>query len=210
MPQIIDGGRMTFDALVYGQMHPGTQQFLASQFEAPTAMLTQAGQRFFADTYEIYDRLAGSTALRALKAIGRAVGSIWQTDEIRYVYDIAQLQHAPLKMQRFIMAMPDLRQMYHEQRVDGYSDTYVDVHPGAVGMEHYDYRRVVDGHLFIDDEADPDSNWHATTFFEELLPEDQELTLEEQRDILDTWRAVRASLDHNKEDPTSRFNADIG
>ena len=43
------------------------------------------------------------------------------------------------------MAQPDIRSLYHKGHCDGYSDTYVDMEPGLVGEQHYDYRRVMDG-----------------------------------------------------------------
>ena len=44
---------------------------------------------------------------------------------------------------------------------------------------------------------------------EELLPDDVELTLEEQLDIAQSWAWIKSLMKQGNEDPTSRFNADL-
>ena len=200
---------MTFNSLAYGTPHPGTMSFLSQQFENASTALTTAGQRFMENARTLYERISGSDAMRAMRVAGRAIRSMWQLDEVRPLYSMEELQTAPLTMQRWIMAEPMLRKEYINQRVDGYSDTYHDVHQGDVGEAHYDYRRVMDGMIVVDDKPDSDGEygWTATTYFDDLLPDDSELLLEEKVDILETWTAVRAALKAGKQDPTSRYGA---
>lgn len=206
MAQVVEGGSHMFDALAYGQtLHPGTQQFLQNQIERPTDTLTDAGRSFLSGVQSLYDRLSGSTAMRIARAAKRAVGSIWQSDEIRRLADIGEMQHAPLVMQRYILAQPYVRKLYQEQRIEGYSGSYRDPFPEDRGEDHYDYRRVMNG-VVVEDE---DGGWQATTYFDELLPDDYDLSLEEQVDILDTWANVVAMIRKGGEDPTSRWNADL-
>lgn len=209
MAQIIEGGTLTFNSLAYGNPHPGTMGFLSQQFENASVALTNTGQRFMSNARDLYERISGSDAMRTLRVAGRAVRSMWQLDEIRTLNTMDQLQTAPLTMQRWVMAEPTLRREYHQQRVDGYSDSYVDMHPGDVGEAHYDYRRVMDGLVVIDEHPDDQGNynWSATTYFDDYLPDDSELLLEEKIDILDTWSAVRQALAARKQDPTSRYGA---
>lgn len=210
MAQIIDGGGFMFDALAYGQAHPGTQGFLARQFEQTTNVLTDAGAAFMAQARDMYERLSGSTAARMLRAAGRSIRNFWQVDEIRPLREIGELQVAPPSMQRWIMAEPTVRALFHKQRLDGYSDTYVDVDPQGIGEDHYDYRRVMDGILVVNE--DPESEgpeWTATSYLDELLPDDRDLSIEEQIDILQTWEFAKDAIRRNREDPTSRYNADL-
>lgn len=200
---------MTFNSLAYGNPHPGTMSFLSQQFENASTALTAAGQRFMENARDLYERISGSDAIRAMRLAGRAIRSMWQLDEVRQLSTIEELQTAPLKMQRWIMAEPSIRREFFNQRVDGFSDTYVDLHPGDIGEDHYDYRRVVDGVVFVEEEPDDDGNynWQATCYLDDLLPDDEELFLEEKIDILDTWAAARAALKARKQDPTSRYGA---
>lgn len=206
MARIHDGGSMGFNAAIYGMPHPGTQAFLQQQFENTSVALTDAGKRFMDGARDIYERVSGSQAMRALRASGRKIKSMWQSDTIRALVNIGELQHAPLSMQRYVMAQPDIRHLYHQQRCDGYSGTYVDMHPNDIGENHYDYRRVTNG-LFIEQ---PDGELVAVTYFEDLYEGDRELLLEEQVDIFElTWSAVRNAVRAGREDPTSKHNAEL-
>jgi hypothetical protein len=212
MAQIIDGGNLMFKSLMYGRPHPGTMQFIENQMGYMSQSLSDAGRRFVEEAQNMYAHLESSNAMRAIRSVGRAVRSLWQLDEIRELNDIGQLQHAPLTMQRWVMAQPQIRSLFHQQRLDGYSDSYVDLAPGQIGEEHYDYRRVMDGMVVVDETPDESGEfgWTATTYLEELLPEDSDLMLDEQQDILATWGHLLSSLERGKEDPTSKYNADLG
>lgn len=208
MAHFIEGGSMTFDALTYGGPHPGTLNFLQQQFENITPTLQHAGQQFVQQAQSWFEQLNGSAALRAMKSAGRAIKSLWQLDEVRPLTELAQLQFASPTMQRWVMAEPTIRKLYHQGAVDGYSDTYVDAYPKDIGETHYDYRRVMDGIVVVNDEDHP-HEWTATTYIDEMYEDEQPLTLEEQMDILDTWDFMRAHLKHSKEDPTSIYCNEI-
>lgn len=212
MAQFIDGGNLMFKSLMYGRPHPGTMQFLETQAQSMSSALTDAGSRFMETARDMYSHLESSNAIRAMRAAGRAVRSLWQLDEIRELIDVGQLQHAPLSMQRWIMAEPTTRGLFQKQRLDGYSETYTDLFPGTIGEEHYDYRRVMDGVVVVDAEPDErgEHGWTATTYLEELLSDEDDLMPAEQQDILATWGRQIAAAQRKKEDFTSKFNADMG
>lgn len=206
MARIHDGGPASFNAAIYGMPHPGTQQFLQQGIESMSLSLNEAGQRFMAGTREIYERVNGSHAMRMLRASGRKLKSIWQSDSIRALVTIGETQHAPLSMQRYIMAEPEVRKLYHQQRCDGYSGSYIDQEPGLIGEAHYDYRRVTNG-MFIEQ---PNGDLVAVTYFEELHEGDRELLLEEAVDIFElTWNTVRNAIRAGGEDPVSKYNAEL-
>lgn len=205
MAMVLDGGAGLFDSLIYGQGHPGTQQFIQSQLDFNPSALTEAGHRFYSGARELYDRIAGSEAMRVARAAKRAVGSIWQSDEIRVLTTIDEMQWAPLTMQRWIMAEPTVREMYKEQRIEGYQGSYVDPFADqGVGEDHYDWRRVNNGIV-----TETEDGWQSTTYFEELLPDDVELDMDLQVDIMDTWENVLKIIRKGGDDPTSRWNASL-
>ncbi len=204
--ELIDGGVDLFDALVYGKPHPGTQNFIQTQMEQLSANMTDYGQQFYQSVQALYDRVGGSTAMRYAHAAKRAMGAVWQSNEIRPLTTMGEMQQAPPVMQRYIMANPTLRKWWQQQRIEGYADSYVDTDPGTLGEDHYDYRRVMNGVVVIDEET---GDWSATTYFDELLPEDEELLFEEQQDIIDSWEHFKAAIKQGRSDPTSRWNADL-
>lgn len=205
MANVIIGDSGTFNAAAFGVQDWRAQEFLAQQYDSLSSQLTESGKAFFAGAKEVFEQLSGSQAMRLARAAARKVRSLWNCDEIQRILEIGVMQHAPPTMQRWIMAEPTVRKMYQEQRVDGYGETYQDMHKGDIGENHYDYRRVMNG-IVVEDEH---GNFTAPTFFDELLDE-PELTIEEQVDILDTWTALKAFLRKGNEDPTSKWAADLG
>lgn len=199
MVQVVYGSSDDFDSLVYGQNHPSTMQYLQNQFQNISQTLTDAGRNFFSNASELYNQFNGADALRAARAATRKVSSIFQRDEIRCIWDLGGLQHAPLTMQRWIMAEPTIRELYQEQRCEGYSGTYTDMHPKTIGENHYDYRRVMHGLMTDTEEAD----WKISFFLDELVEGDRVLSLDEQIDITTTWAFVKARAEAGDRDPTS-------
>lgn len=149
--QVSYGDSNEFNALAFGQKHPGTLAFLENQVSNFSQTLTDAGRNFFSNARDVFDRFNGEAAMRLARAAVRKASSLFQRDEIRSIWDMGQMQQAPLTMQRWIMANPVVRQMFQDQRCDGYADTYVDMFPGTIGESHYDYRRAMNG-LLVDDE----------------------------------------------------------
>ena len=139
--------------------------------------------------------------MRVADAALRKVGGLFQPNRIRYLESVSEIQNAPVAMQRWIMAQPDIRAAYHAQRCDGYSPTYVDMYPGQVGANHYDYRQVMHG-IAQDHEED---DFKVTFFMDDLEDGDVAPTHLEKVDILSTWDIVQAALKRGKDDPTSPF-----
>lgn len=205
MAQILDiGGDYVFDALVYGEQHPGTMQYLQQQAYDWSSSVGNSASRFAQETREFYDRYFGQTAQRMLRAAKRAVGTVWQVNEIRPISTMEDFQSAPPIMQRYIMAEPTVRKMFIKQQIEGYDEKYQDPFPNDTwGPDQYDYRRVTNGIV----EFREDDSWYSNTYMEELLPDDRELVHEEQLDILNTWENVVDLVRKGEEDPTSRFGS---
>lgn len=210
MATIIQGDASTFSALAMGEMHPGTQQYLNTQMETPTHTLTDQGRQFLQNTQSLFDRIAESRSMRRVKAVKRAIGEMWQSDEIRHLSTIGEFQWAPDRMQRWLMAEPTIRDMYHKQRLEGYQGTYRDAYPDDIGENHYDYRRATNGFVFVKDEPEDDEpEWTSITYYDDLEPDDRELELVEQSDIIDSWANVKSLVYQGEDDPTSRHNASL-
>lgn len=206
MPNFYEGGAAMFDAIVYARPHENTIQFLQNHNQQFYQGLNDAGRQFMDAARSFYDQMGLTYGTRQLEALSRTVEGMWQSDSIRELKSLDELQNAPPAMRRWIMAQPDLRKLYHQQRVDGYINQYVDYFPNDVGEAHYDYRRATNGVVMEND----DGSWHARTHFEELLPGDQPLTKLERADIQGTWEYVLAVLTTGQDDPTSLEGNDRG
>lgn len=194
------GASDAFDALVYGETHPGTIAFLANQVNNVADTLTDAGRAFMSKTRDLFERFNGTAAMRFAREVVNSVkGAGARPDRIMTLWELPEMQSASLTMQRWIMANPNVRRRYHVQKCDGYSDTYIDVEPGQVGEDHYDWRRVMDGHFVFDEEG----HWKCVQYFEDLKEGDRHLLHEEQVDIQRSWEAMDLVLALCKDDPTS-------
>ena len=198
------GGQDDFRALVYGERNVNTLNYLQNQVSNIGNYISDATRNFFANTREIYDRYNGEEVLRSTRAALRKAGSIFQSDIIREMTEIGEIQNAPPIMRRFIMAEPTVRMMYHDQRIAGFDDGYVDVDPKDVGEDHYDYRRATNGFIPHDSKSDT-----VVVYFDDLRDGDRELELEEQIAIHDTWSTVKHLLKVMDRDPTSQSDESL-
>lgn len=112
------------------------------------------------------------------------------------------------------MANQKVREMYHNQQLDGYADTYLDLAPGQRGEDHYDYRRVMDGVVqdckIINAEGEEEDSWMMSFYFEgELAEGDRKLDVTEVSHILSTWDAMQAILAAGEADPTNPFGGSL-
>jgi hypothetical protein len=204
MVMIVQGGPDVFADVAFGPNHPSTLQFLQQQVFNMSDTLTAAGREFMNRGQELFEKYNGHKAIQMAKAALRASQYMFQQDIIQPLYTLGAIQQAQPLMQRWIMACPDVREMYHMQRCDGYSTSYVDMQPGCIGEAHYDYRKVMNG--IVQDGSDEDEfDWKCTTYVTDLDEDDMDLTLTEKSDILSLWDLVKTMMKPGKEDPTSPY-----
>lgn len=213
MSGVLYGGVNDANALLYGRKHPNAIAYLEQnatrfqQYLEQSPMLTDAGRMFFQQSQEAIQQVIEADAMRYANAALRKVQEMFQPDIIKPLWDLAGLQTASLTMQRWIMADPTVRELYQQQRLDGFSDTYVDMHPGTIADSHYDYRQVMHG-LMQDDPDDPEG-FKVSFYFDELVEGDRELVLDEKIAITSTWDIINAILKRGDDDPTSALGGKL-
>jgi hypothetical protein len=208
MVAIVMGAEEDFNSVLYGaNKHPGTVEYLRNQVYSMAqnfgGMMNDAVSSFVGRAQAAFEAVNGEAAMRrARAAIGRA-SAAFQRDVIRGLNTLQELQQAPFVMQRFIMAEPMVRNLYHKQRCDGYSDTYVDMFPQDVGKNHYDYRLVMDGQVTIFENEDGEDDWMVTHYPDDYLGTDQKMPSIDQVHVRDAWRLARNTIRRGKDDPVS-------
>lgn len=197
------------DALIYGEPHPNTVNYLFQQAQQFQQVIGNAVGNFFTDAAAIFNQFNGEEALRHIRQTVRQVGNAFRSDYIRELKTMSELQTAMPLMQRYIMANPTIRDLYHRQMCDGYSDTYIDMYPTDIGEAHYDYRRVVNGVVFTESkygmEVPDDVGWISVEYLDRLTDGDRELDLGEQTAVMTTWDYVEIAAGKREIDPTSIF-----
>lgn len=203
--QIISGGTDAWDALAYGEQNPINLNYFKNQLQNIGNTLTDFGKQFYADAAQIYDSFNGSQAMQIIRNVTKAAKTLFQPNVVKSIFEMDDMQTASVMMQRWIMANPVVRQMYQEQKCDGYSDTYTDMHPGDIGEKHYDYRRVMDGIIQEPEEGE----WFAKFYADDLIEGDKELVHEDKVNILTTWEIIEGFMKAGEKDPTSPYNSSL-
>lgn len=201
---VVYGGTEAFNAIVYQNQHPSNYEYFKNQVSNISSTLDEVGKRFFNNAQVLYDQINSSEAMRIARAAVNQVKTIFQENTIHYIDKLENLQNACVVMQRWIMANPTVRQQYHLQKCDGYSDTYVDMQPDAIGQKHYDYRRVMNNVI-----QDEDDSWVVRCYPDELHHGDRELQAHEKFKILSTWEIINLYMEKGEKDPTSIWNNDL-
>lgn len=117
---------------------------------------------------------------------------------IEALTDFNSLRNANVVTQRAIMAMPELRELFNGQDLDGYSGSYK-ADTRGVGLEDYEYRKATDGMLMTDENGDG-YVWH---FLDDIEPGDRAWKQYEKEDILSTWDFIREQRKLSKKDFTN-------
>lgn len=124
--------------------------------------------------------------------------------EIGYLSEAKYQAGATGFMRDYIMANPNIMQLYLDERVSGYEGDFSSNCIG-IGRGNYFYDKSMDGLLFFDEEEE---TLNRTTF---LSSRDNlgHLTFKERVDIHRTWNASNAHIAKNLFDPTSIFGGNI-
>lgn len=205
MANVIYGGVGAFDAVAYGEQSYGNTLYFQSQVESARNIVDQFGKQLFSSAEALYERYNGSEAMRIAKAAMRAVTNIFLANKIQPLTTIGNLQQAPLIMQNYLMVSPLVRALNQQQRIDGYSSSYIDPDPDLPTLEHPMYQELMNGIVQEDEEG----NSFHTTYILDSDENTRPLTFEDQVDILTTQEIMEAFIKAGLDDPTSPFNTKL-
>lgn len=205
--RVIEGGNVVFDALAYGvDQRPETTNYFRQEIENIGTTLTDVGRNFFSNARTLYDNINNSEVMRMARSAIQTAATLFTPNVIMPLISLEQFQTAGLVMQRFIMANPVVREKYHAQQCQGYSETYIDMYPKDIGESHYDYRRVMTG--VIQEDSDNES-WSVKFYPDDLVEGDKELMHDEKVDIIKTWDYVNLFIESGDKDPTCPYGSKL-
>lgn len=188
------------DAMLFGPMDQGTANYFQEKVQALQTYIPESFQHVYHDLRDTVNRYTSLDLQDAARAVVSHVGNMWKGDYIRPLVEVSDIQAAPPVMRRWIMAQPDIRELYHKQECSGYDEDYIDVQPGVVGEDHDDYLRVVGG-MVIDNE----DGGYDCMLYNHTMEEEVQLTHDEKSEILTTWQSVAYATKQRSLDPTSKY-----
>jgi hypothetical protein len=200
MVTIVQGDTNLFNGLVYGmERNPGTVAYLQQQAQQFSGALTEFGQSFVQGVQALHDTFNSSEAIRLARAALRRFDALLLPDRIQTIEKLGHLQNAPIAMQRWIMAHDGTRKMFHEQRLDGYSATYVDMWPSSRNLDHVDWRMIHDGVMMETEDGHVMHHW-----LDDVQEGDTALRFDQKCDILNTHEVQDAYIELGQDDFTDR------
>lgn len=209
--RITSGSPEDFSTFMYGQKTAQTMEMLQNDYQAFINTMQmhggQVGQYMIQQATREWELTNSIVAQNRAKAVLDAAGDARQRNEVYYCRTLEDLQVANPVMQRYLMANPTMRTALQEQTIDGYSGSYYDMEPGKSGMDHYDYRRVING-MVVDLPLEEGQDFPTSKFTiisEELLPDDRELLFYEKCASLDAWDLQNMYMEMTEEDPSNKF-----
>ena len=203
--KVIAGGNEAFAALVFGQQNPNNQQYFQNEINTLKNFAGSVVDGFVERANQAYHMFNNANVKAIAQAALNQVRGFFVPNVITRIDTLAGLQTAGTVMQRWIMACPEVREVYHKQQCDGYSDSYHDKQPGKVGYEQYDYSLVMEGIVQTDDKG---RDFSIQTV-QDLAPGDSELEFAQQTSILQTWELTKHFMRMGQKDPTSPWNTDL-
>lgn len=195
------GGIAAFNAVAFGPQNPKNEEYFRREMESMSQMTGVFSDAFVQKAFSIFDLYHGADAIAKGRAAMNQVSGLAAVNTYRRIDKISDFQTAGPVMQRVIMANTMIREMYHQQRIDGFSDTYVDPDPGRSGENHYEWRRIMDGMANIAETGDA----MTVTFYDEVDPFEQpRLKPAERSDAVATWENAEFFLLEAARDPTKK------
>lgn len=197
-------GADLIDVMAGGHIDTGTTEWLQERSNALRSTLSGAAASFVESARSMYTMISTTDAAQILRNLTAKATSLWSPVQIAPLLTLPQLQTANPIMQRWVMACPEVRTRYLNQELEGYGDSYTNYHRDAIGPAHYDWRRVMDGIVVVNEK-----DWGYTSYVDLMGEGEEPLSVHQKVDILKTWNAVRHYLEEGDEDPTSTCGAKL-
>jgi hypothetical protein len=191
------------NSIFYG-VDDSVHGYIASKYDRFISTVQDYGDGFVNRLRDHYEDYITSREVRSDELMKQRMGHIYETNIIRKATSIQEVQSSPNVMRRWVMAEPIIRNRYLSSGVSGYNGEFDNYYPDAKGgEEHYDYRRVMDGVAFIDDDG------RAVThqYFETVNRDEDNLSISQKSIIRNSWSLITTALNsENNEDPTSMWD----
>lgn len=199
----VDAGE---DVLLYGRHDRSTLEYFRERAdEEKSRWNSRARERYDHVRKNVIAGIDIDDFNRRLRAVGRKIQSSFRRDVVRQLLDIADLQHPPGEMIKFLRANPKVRARMRRNECDGWSGHRVLDHDEELGDRSYWYRRATNGVY----RPNGDGSFTANIYLDPLATPNDQLHPDEQFDIMHSWDLIDGYFNAGGEDPTSKFNSKL-
>ncbi len=198
-------GTDLMDIAAGGHLNDSTVQWINDRATQLRSTISSTANTFFEQARSMHQMISASDAMQALRNLTAKATSLWSSNQIHRIRTMEEMQTANPVNQRYLMAHIPVREMYLANSIEGYGDSYTNLHGTGLGNDHYDFRRVMNGIIT------PVVERSEVTQYHEILKEgDKELSLHEKVDIINNWNLLNNLLDEDELDPTSPIGNIMG
>lgn len=191
MGQVISLSAPALDMMLYGEKSRGMGTYLMNQIQNVAPAFNEFSQRIYNALQNSYNYVTNQMLQYGIKSELQQAGLSYVDNYYQPLTSYTELQNANLTMQRWVMAHPEVKQLYVDQNIDGYSGSYENVWGKGVGDKDYNFRKVMDGVV-----KSTDDGYEIKWYLEDDLPGDKELDAFERTQVLRTWNAIDWMLEN--------------
>lgn len=189
MAIIVSSSSTGIDYALYGDKSYVVAGYVQQQLQQMPMYASPYQERMQQSLQSSYNYLTDSAVkhdiVRSLRTAGVDLGENF----IMELRTFEELQSANLTMQRWVMADPFVRQLYLNQNVDGYSDTYLNTSDKYIAERDYHYQLAMSGVP-----VEVGSGMTMTRFYhaeDDLREGDRKLSHHEKIAVQRTWANAR-------------------
>ncbi len=189
MASIVRTSTAGADYALYGDKSHMVASYIQQQLQAMPVYASPYHDRIQQSMQSSYNYLTDMAVKHEIVQSLRGAGVELGENFIMELRTFEELQNANLTMQRWVMADPFIRELYLEQNIDGYSDTYLNTSDKYVGPKDYHYQLAMSGvPVEVGDGKTITYFYHAE---EDLREGDRKLSHHDKIAIQRTWANAR-------------------
>jgi len=201
--RVVSGGDTALRALMYKPLTETARAYISDKIDMATTAIGNYGGGFIDQVKSVYNTFNSDAAINAAKSLLYNANSHLDQTAI-YGITPEYIPQANLTMQRYIMAQPDIYNMYRDNMVNGFEETFVDTDEFEDPTHREDYRVVMNGSIKEFEDGTP----YITTYNDVYEDGSETIDMYEKFAVMKTWDSAMSLLADGI-DPTDPNGGDI-
>lgn len=191
--------------MLFSQPDKATQNYLRNEVNNFVSSLGQAGSHIANKVMSAYKDITSGKTFRRIQAIKNLSNSFFEENSVRKLKTLGELQTAPDIMIPYLMANPEVHELYQDDRIKGYGDNYNTNPYGRAGLNNQHYRQAVNT-MVIKEEVDGETSYICRNTYSKAQEEMDDLTFVDKANVLSSWKLMNYTHQEHGIDATSEEN----